>query len=156
MIFLFRINKERQINPRDDTMKWKLLLSPICTPTLYLLKKKKKKDKTENPIKIKKSNIGQHLVGFKEIWGGSLSLENRNVQVQSIYIIWQWEGNIGDAFGVRERERVKNQKLFLVMHELVDWHSSLKCKQKLWLAYSGISKTTFITMLYCSKSKCDS
>ena len=52
--FLFRINKERQINPRDDTMKWKLLLSPICTPTLYLHKKKKKNDKTENPIKIKK------------------------------------------------------------------------------------------------------
>ena len=48
----------------------------------------------------------------------------------------------------RERERVKNQKIFLVMHELVDWHSSLKCKQKLWLAYPGISKTTFITMLF--------
>ena len=59
-------------------------------------------------------------MGFKEIWGGSLSLENQNVQVQSIYIIWQWEGNTGDAFGVRERERVKNQKIFLVMHELVD------------------------------------
>ena len=68
-------------------------------------KKKTKNDKTENPIKIKKSNIGQLLVGFKEIWGGSLSLENRNVQVQSIYIIWQWEGNTGDAFGERERER---------------------------------------------------
>ena len=73
-------------------------------------KKKTKNDKTENPIKIKKSNIGQLLVGFKEIWGGSLSLENRNVQVQSIYIIWQWEGNTGDAFGERERERARESQ----------------------------------------------
>ena len=49
-------------------------------------------------------------MGFKEIWGGSLSLENRNVQVQSIYIIWQREGNTGDAFGERERERARESQ----------------------------------------------